>query len=122
MKDFVDFAIILEKTGGVKVFTNYDFRMKKSAQVHSLVDLILVESVRALVLRKLGLSVPIADAHMEDVGAANEVDRHSAVNFPPTKAQATKIVDDKKFAKRQLLEMIKKMLKQSLQQVRLGHI
>lgn len=31
LKDFIDFIIILEEKGGVEVFADYDFKMKKSA-------------------------------------------------------------------------------------------
>lgn len=54
LKEFVDFAIILEEMG-VEVFLNYDFKMKKSAQVRSPTELMSDELVRSLVYKKLRL-------------------------------------------------------------------
>lgn len=55
LKNFMDFAIILEEIG-VEEFTEFDFQVRKLAQVESPIELMTPAIVRALVNRSWDLS------------------------------------------------------------------
>lgn len=78
--------------GGIKEFTDYDFRRKKSALVNHPSNLLQPSVVQSLVHRKLGLpevELPTDQAEPSTVPPTNESISNTLVHIQADEAQAT---------------------------------